>query len=458
MGAFGLTGIVLVVATAGRLARQPSARPPTTWGGLLDPVNLDRTSMLPAALLAGVALTLFAWWRAYALAGGGRLSVRQAAALLAVWAVPLTLGPPILSLDVYSYAAHGLMLATGLDPYRYAPAVLPHGSPQLAAVDPMWRSSLAPYGPLAMAIFRAADEIAGGSLLGVVVLLRVLTLAGVALMAVSVAGAAPAARRAEALTAAALNPIVLFQVLGAVHLEAVMMGLLAAGLLAIRRDHPILGLLMLTAAAAVKWPALLAVVAAVVWHATRPATARRVAFTLTRDVALVTIVGLGSAALVPDGFGWLHAAATPTTDPTGYSPTVIMAGLLGRYAVPVGAAAAAVIILWLFVTIRSRDLTATTGWALLALAAFGPVLHPWYLVWGLVPLAIVPTRRQRGTILAVTAAGVFLAIQHCSLLLADRPEALEWLRGHASIVAVTGYGAAAAVVMALQRRSPRPLR
>jgi alpha-1,6-mannosyltransferase len=119
-----------------------------------------------------------------------------------------------------------------------------------------------------------------------------------------------------------------------------------------------------------------------------------------------------------------------------------------------GLAAATVIIGWLFATIHSRRVVTTAGWAMLALALLGPILHPWYLAWGLVPLAVAPTPRQRATVLGVTAAGVFLALQHCSLMLADHPEALDWVRGHASVVAIVGYvGATALVTISRRRRS-----
>ncbi|MGF7236151.1 MAG: polyprenol phosphomannose-dependent alpha 1,6 mannosyltransferase MptB [Frankia sp.] len=474
VGALGLVGIILVVLTAGRLARQPLAVPPTTWAGLLNRVDLTRPSLLPAALLAGVALMLLAWWRAWYLADHGLLSARQATVLLVCWMVPLTIGPPILSLDVYSYAAHGTMLAAGLDPYQLAPVALPPGSQALAAVDPMWRSVLAPYGPLAMAAFRAAYQITGGSLIGVVLVLRGLAAGGIALIATGVAYAAPPGRRAQALAAGALNPIVIFQLFGAIHLEATMVGLLVAGLWATQRNRPVLGLMLLTAAAAIKWPAFLAVVVVIVWRAAGadtalPAGRGRVLWTAVRDLAVVGTVTAAMSLLVPDGFGWLRATGTPTAGPTQYSPTSIVADVLGRLTAVLsgvtpaggtlltiahvaGAAAFVVIVGWLLVTVRSRSLTATAGWALIALAGLGPVLHPWYLTWGLVPLAIAPTARGRSGVLVVTVAGTFLAIQHCSLLLADRPSLLQWLRGNAAMVAIGGYAAAVVVVAVVNRR------
>ncbi|MCK9896898.1 polyprenol phosphomannose-dependent alpha 1,6 mannosyltransferase MptB [Frankia sp. AgB32] len=473
----GMVGASLVTATGGRLALQPRAYPPTSWGGLLAPVSLDRTSVLPALLIGGISLTLLAWARACVLAGSQRLSPKQAAALLALWALPVALGPPILSLDVYSYAAHGMMLASSLDPYSNAPAALPVDSPQLAAVDPLWRFAQAPYGPLALAVFHGAHAVAGGSLIGAVVLLRLLALVEVALVVVGVLALAPPGRRAETLVLAVLNPIVLFQLLGAVHLETLMMALVVTGLLAVNNGRRTIGLVLLAAAAAVKWPAVLAVAAVVLWRfaprsvaSDPPASFRRQLPAALRDVGVVLIATAGFVALVPDGLGWLRVAGTPTTVPTGYSPTSILADLAGRLlrlagaepapdallkvARVIGLAASLVVIAWLFATIRKRTVAATAGWAMLTLAMLGPVLHPWYLAWGLILLAIAPTSWQRYTVLSVTAAGSFLALQHCSLLLAGHPELLRWLRAHGSAVAVGGYITAAGLVIGFSPHAP----
>jgi alpha-1,6-mannosyltransferase len=435
-------------------------------------------------------LTLLAWSRAWVLAGANRLSQRQVICLLGVWATPLTLGPPILSLDVYSYAAHGVMLTTGLDPYRAVPAALPLNSPVLAAVDPLWRFARAPYGPLAEGIFALVQTVARGNLIVIIIILRLLALIGVVLIAVGAAALAPALRRAEALVLAALNPIVLFQLLGAVHLEALMMGLTAMGLLAVHRQRPTAGLALLAAATAIKWPAALAVLAVVAWRAAGPPDSSpgsagppgerprpvRTLLTIVHDLGVVAIATIALAAVVPDGFGWLSAVATPSTVPTQYSPTSIAADLLGRLSASLGGtsssghfleiarltglAVTGGIVAWLLLTVRLRSVAATAGWAMLALALLGPVLHPWYLAWGFIPLAIAPTRRQRRAVLMVTAAGTFLALQHCSLLFADDPMFLRWLRAHASVFAVVSYVVAAAIVRTVTRRrtSPAPAR
>jgi alpha-1,6-mannosyltransferase len=234
---------------------------------------------------------------------------------------------------------------------------------------------------------------------------------------------------------------------------------------------------LLAAAAAVKWPAVLAVAAAVIWRLASgsaadeaPAPVRRQLPAALRDVGVVLIATAGFVALVPDGLGWLRAVGTPATVPTGYSPTSILADLVGRFlhllgadpapggllmvARLIGLAVSAMIIVWLFATIRTRTVAAATGWAMLTLAVLGPVLHPWYLAWGLILLAIAPTSRQRSIVLSVTAAGSFLALQHCSLLLADHPELLRWVRAHGSDLAIAGYLVAAGLIIVFGPRRP----
>ncbi|WP_239393466.1 polyprenol phosphomannose-dependent alpha 1,6 mannosyltransferase MptB, partial [Frankia sp. CiP3] len=268
-GLLGLAGTCLVVGTAGRLALRAGVELPTEWFGLLVPVRLDRASALPAFMIVGVTLVVVAWLQLRLLASRGSVSLSQAGIIIAVWCLPVAVGPPVLSLDVYSYVAHGAMLTADLNPYRDGPAILGH-QPSLLASDPVWRMSRAPYGPLALALLKAAYALSGGSVLGTVLILRLVALAGTIVIVGCVTWAAGPRQRPLALATAG-NPVVILQLLGAIHLEAIMMALLAAGLLAARAGRPIPAMVLLTAATAVKWPAVFAIVAVAVWHAGTPA-------------------------------------------------------------------------------------------------------------------------------------------------------------------------------------------
>ncbi|HEY3810340.1 MAG TPA: polyprenol phosphomannose-dependent alpha 1,6 mannosyltransferase MptB, partial [Acidimicrobiales bacterium] len=177
---------------------------------------------------AGIVLLLGAW---YCLSiGSAERPLRHLYAVLAAWVAPLLVIPPLFSRDVYAYAALGQLTERGINPYRHSPAAL-HGPSFLHLVDPLWRQAHAPYGPLFMDIGRALAAISGQSVLAAVEGYRLVALAGVLLIAASVpviarsVGAAPG----PAFVLAVLNPLVLLYLIGGAHNDALMLGLLVAG-------------------------------------------------------------------------------------------------------------------------------------------------------------------------------------------------------------------------------------
>jgi alpha-1,6-mannosyltransferase len=64
------------------------------------------------------------------------------------------------------------------------------------------------------------------------------------------------------------------------------------------------------------------------------------------------------------------------------------------------------------------------GLSLLTVALLGPVLYPWYLAWGLLPL-LVATRRYDGLVVGLSAVGVFTALPGCQHLVVLLPEVAE---------------------------------
>jgi alpha-1,6-mannosyltransferase len=345
----------------------------------------------------------------------------------------------------------------------------------------------------------------------VLVLRGVTTLAVVAL-AWCLTRAVPAARRPWTLAVTVGGPVVLLELLGAVHLEAVMMALAAAGLLAALRGRPALGLGLLTAAALTKWPAavILVVLLARRWAdlATEPAgapapdgsavatsstdgpadgepagsaagaararRARRVLVTAGRDLAVVaaTVAAL-SLLLVPDGLGWLRATSTPSLGFSLYSPVSALANLIAmvsgmpgaalpgsealRIARAVGMVVAALAIGWLLLTVRRRDVLTSCGLALLCLALLGPVLYPWYLVWGTVPLAMARGAQRPGLLFLVGAFGALLSVPHPELLFVGRPAVTDWFTREGPVVLIVLMVTAVAVFLA-RRRFTQPAR
>ncbi len=208
----GLAGAVLL-AVAGYL------------GGALPHLRPGRGPLVIVAWLAGTGLMVGAWWVARERVPG----TRWAYATAGLWLLPLLVAPPLGSRDVYPYACQGAVYAAGLDPYHQTPVNLP--CQWLDSVSPIWRDIPAPYGPLFVTLAGGAVHI-GHSLTGTVILLRLVAVTGVALIAASVPVLArhagvPTARAAWLALAC---PLIGVHLVAGAHNDALMVGLLAAGL------------------------------------------------------------------------------------------------------------------------------------------------------------------------------------------------------------------------------------
>ncbi|MFE0591881.1 polyprenol phosphomannose-dependent alpha 1,6 mannosyltransferase MptB, partial [Micromonospora echinospora] len=398
------------------------------FAGGVTPVSIWRGEHGPVLLtawLAGTAGLVGAWWAARHAVP----STRWAYLTVGLWTLPLLVTVPTGSRDVYSYACQGWVYASGGDPY--AGGVAAAGCPWLDAISPIWRDTAAPYGPVFVLLAGAAAAL-GGSLLGTVALLRVVAVLGVLLAAACLPGLARAAgvpaRRAVWLVLAC--PLVGVHLVAGAHNDAVMVGLLSAGLLLVVR-HPgqrprlLLGGALLGLAVAVKVTALV-----VLPFAALAAVAGIVTFrALLRD-GLWVVAGAVAALLAASaasglGFGWIGGLTRSgdseqwTSPPTAVGFTVDYAGrLLGLdpNAVPVTRAVAVALLAVLLVVLwfhawrglrrlsgvrqrvarlsaaRPRVALAGAGLALAATVALAPVFHPWYAVWPLAVLAVAATR------------------------------------------------------------------
>jgi len=226
-----------------------------------------------------------------------------------------------------------------------------------------------------------------------------------------------------------LNPLVLLYVVSAAHLEGLLGALLLGALVAARRENPRLGIVLAGAAGAVKAPALIAVVAIIVWQRRRPG--HRAWSDTARDsgVALATCAGL--TMLVPHGWGWVAALNTPALGYTPAAPSSLI-GDLCKVMVPwapfddlamagrtVALIAAGCIVAYLIATSRRRSLPATVGLGLLAVALLGPVIYPWYALWGVLCLAPIARGRLRELIVLGCAIESVAALPGLPRLTAD---------------------------------------
>ena len=388
---------------------------------------------------AGLALLTLAWWR-YDRDGSARPWVT-----LALWAGPLLAAPPLFSRDVYSYLAQGLMIADGVDVYRHGPAAL--GGPVAAAVPAMWQDTPSPYGPVSMLIARAVTQVTGDHPAAGVLGMRLVALAGLVLVGLVVPRLAPGHAPAV-FRLVVLHPLVLIHLVGGAHNDAVVVGMLAAGLAAAVRGRPVVATVLVTAAALVKAPAALGLAAvAVLWAARSPGRwPGPRALLATGAVAAATTAAL--TALAGTGYGWIGALGTPVSS-ANWSPT----GLLGRWTAElfahddVGAALsvqlwrwagvlATVIVAGLVWTYRQRvGALPGLGLVLLAVVAFGPALRPWYVIWALLPLAAGwPASHHRLAVLCTLLTPVVLPDGYA----ADRTEVLAAILGLLLGAAVSG--------------------
>lgn len=342
----------------------------------------------------GITLLLLAWWMIGRLRAEPAVLVRTGV----MWAIPFAVSGPIFSRDVYSYLAQGAMTVAGIDPYRWGPQAL--GGELAANVPSIWQDTPAPYGPVFLRMAGTVTTLTQHELWPGLLGMRLLAVAGVALLAVTVpriareCGADPS----TALWLGVLNPLVLLHLVVDAHNDAVMIALMCAGLLLALRHRPVLGVVLITLSGLVKGPALLGLAfLAVLWAGRLPGR-----FGLLRAASATLLLAGGTAIAVTTvagtGFGWVPALRAPTRARTWMSITTDLGGLLGaREALwAAGLLLAGVITLFLLHRVGAgSDMVAACGLALVAFVVLSPVVHVWYLLWGFVPLAAAGSDRAR---------------------------------------------------------------
>ncbi|MFJ1704734.1 polyprenol phosphomannose-dependent alpha 1,6 mannosyltransferase MptB [Kitasatospora sp. NPDC088346] len=350
----------------------------------------------------GLVLLVAGWLRlGRALRGPRPPGARSLVLTLALWAAPLLAGPPLFSRDVYSYLAQGAMVDGGLDVYTHGPADL--GGPLAEEVPAVWQSAPAPYGPVFLALAAGVARQTGPGVYPGILGLRMVALLGVALLVwltprlARACGVDPGA----ALWLGVLNPLLLLHLVAGAHNDAVMLGLLVAGLVLALERRPLPAAALVTLAALVKAPAVLGLLPlAVLWADRLRGRARTV-----RAAAATLAVALGTAAAVTaatgTGYGWVRALDTPVsagnwsvTSALGRATDALASGLgagPGGSAVPLwrwlGLAGAALVVLYLWTGRRRPAPVHALGLSLAALVLLGPALRPWYALWGVAVLA-----------------------------------------------------------------------
>jgi hypothetical protein len=380
-----------------------------------------------AASYGGLVLLVAAWLhigrllRHHPGPGDGALRV-----LLLAWCLPLVVAPPLFSRDIFSYAAHGREIALGINPYHHGPAAL-GGGPYLRFVPGAWARAPSPYGPLFLGLDGALVGHVGQHASVAVAGLRLLSLAGVVLLAVWLPRLAAACGTEPSLATwlGVLNPLVLLHVVSGGHNDGLMLGLLVAGLTMARRERFVAALLLCLLAAAVKAPAGLGVAyVGADWVRSRP-DRRRMVSTAVRAGAIIAATATSLTSVSGLGWGWLSTLATPTRARSLLSPMTDV-GLAaakvahrlrlasgGGWAVSLAqitGLALATVICGAALAGRARWGSITSlGVSLLAVVVLAPVFQPWYLLWGMVLMAAAGPGQLR-PLLTWTSAGLSLLV------------------------------------------------
>jgi len=397
----GLAGSAILVI-GGVFAGVPPARDPVLRAPVFEQLRALTTPAVMCAYV-GVSMLLLAWWRL------GRLvrrrdapTTRDLLTTMAWWGAPLLVTMPIFSRDVYSYLAQGTMTVLGIDAYQYGPAAL--GGPLFLDIPSIWHSTPAPYGPVFLSMAGDVTGITGESTWLGILGMRVLALGGLALLIVSVpriarsAGVDPGA----ALWLGLLNPMVLIHLVADAHNDALMLGLMMAGLALALERRPAAGVALVALAALVKAPAALALVFLVpIWASQLSGATRWLRAALAAGgVGAATVVVTTTVAGM--GYGWIGALDTPMLAHTWTSITTDLGYWTGVAAEKMGLAtgaqmlaawrmaglaAAGVICLVLLRRYHRHEPVVGLGLGLAAVLALAPVVHPWYLLWAIIPLA-----------------------------------------------------------------------
>ena len=195
----------------------------------LDPLMYGHgRGLMEACLTIGIIGLVVAWL----MLGRARPGLSAARRATWAWTAPLVFSAPILSRDVYSYLMQGAMLRDGYDPYTEGAAVNP--GPFLWEVSHDWRNTTTPYGPAHLGLGKAITTVVGDDVTAGLIAYKLVSLLGFAMLvwAVPRIAAALGADPAHALWIGAANPLMLLHLVGGMHNEAVMVGLVSVGLLA----------------------------------------------------------------------------------------------------------------------------------------------------------------------------------------------------------------------------------
>lgn len=398
----GLYGTLLITLGSLTPAYLPQASP--VWS-VLRVLNLTGpiTKVVGTLIvLVGLLLLILAWFRLRA-----TRDLRHWAVLL-IWSLPFLVSPPVFSHDAYSYAAHGWLIQSGLNPYEVGPGVLPGVfADQVAWV---WRNTTTPYGPLSLTLSWGLDALTGFDPFWSAMAMRVPALIGVGLIGFFLPKIAEIRGGDRWMVGwmGILNPVLVIDYVGGAHNDALMVGLVVLAIwVTCRTKWWLAGAVIVGVGMAIKQPALLAAVALPflihTWASWRikPTliAVGRVLASLAVAIGVFVLISLACGF----GFGWINAVNVPGKVIT-VSPFTIMGWLaqMGLYSLlpglpdgmaltgfrVLGIVTMVVVILYLAITKLGTRPIYFLSWSYIWFSLCAPAFHSWYVLWGgvLLPL------------------------------------------------------------------------
>ncbi len=382
-----------------------------------------------------VRLVVLALWTA-SIIGGAGVAVGLAAVARGAWPSPrwmaaagltvaaaFTVLPPAGSTDVLDYAAYGRMVVLGHNPYVMTPLDLHRLHDPIGFAAPhAWQHAVSAYGPLATVEQAAAAELGGTSAARIAFWLKLwtaLAFGAVALALDRLLRGAPASR-ARAHLLWTMNPLLLWDVVAAGHVDGLAAAFGFFGLVITGRPHSgqrgdalraLAAGAFVGAAAGMKAPYALFGLG-VIWA-------------MRRSLLALTAVAAGAAAvLVPYYRASGQAALTALSSRTSLTTSDNFYQLFSRLflhgsvtlpgVLPIAAAAsvvAACLLLWrlpdgfpAWPAVRPA-LAVSLAWLF-----FWPYQRPWYDAMALCMLALYPASWVNWPVLGRLTAGTFFAM------------------------------------------------
>lgn len=419
-----------------------------------------------AVVFVGVGLLVTAWLlmapHVGAFRGRASISTRSLVTTYLVWIAPIVCTAPVFTQDIYSYFAQGSILRQGLDPYAAGPVeILGSDHPLARSVPFIWAHSPSPYGPVALGTAAIISHLTGDSIFWGVLAHRAVSVAGILAAAW---GILTLARRCgvsgpAALWLGILNPLTVLHMVGGIHNEAIMMGLLLVGLeMGLRGIDRIQAgnragwVLFGTSTAVISCAGMVKVVGFLALGFTGMALARHLrargtstalgARSILAAAVLQTLVLAATAIAVSlvsgIGLGWVTGQGGAAQIRSWLSLTTdigVAGGFLGmqlglgdhtdamlsvtRWAGLLVAAAFVVRMLW--ATYRGTiHPVGGLGVSTIVLVVLFPVVHPWYPLWAILPLAAWANRFAfRASVAGYSALVSFLVLPRGLRLQAD---------------------------------------